>query len=338
MLIEFRVRNFRSIRDEQVLSMVANDDTELLDSNTIETGITTTPRLVRSAAIYGANASGKSNLIKAMIWMQGFIFQSAKVDVNQLILNDPFLFDGQSKDQPTLFEISFMLEGVHYQYGIEVTRERVITEYLFDFKQPEPHSWFEREYDSETGTYDFVSDLGRGETEKVWRESTKPNSLFLAVAVQLNSTELKPIYDFFFNRLKIARNALAVNNMVFAQYLEIPETKAEITDFLHRAGIVFEEIQTKRHKGVQNSFLVDQVAKTVEMTESEAEFFEIGFVHKAGDGTVKIDLSQESEGTIKIFAMAGPILEFLKSGNVFIVDELELSPSHPFSRVARHAV
>ena len=185
--------------------MVANDDTELLDSNTIETGIATIPRLVRSAAIYGANASGKSNLIKAMIWMQGCIMESIRNETNetnQPIDNEPFLLDRTVTNQPSLFEMTFMLKGIEYRYGFEVTAERVIAEYLLDYANIEPKFWFNREYDSNAPTKDFVSDLGEGEVEELWRKSTKQDSLFLSVAVQLNSKKLEPVYKFLTNKLR----------------------------------------------------------------------------------------------------------------------------------------
>ena len=77
MLVEFRVKNFRSLRDEQVLSLVASKDKTLQDTHTQATGISAAPTLVRSAVVYGANASGKSNLIKALQYMRGVVTESA---------------------------------------------------------------------------------------------------------------------------------------------------------------------------------------------------------------------------------------------------------------------
>ena len=77
MLVEFRVKNFRSLRDEQVLSLVASKDKTLQDTHTLATGLKAAPSLLRSAVVYGANASGKSNLIKALQYMRGVVIESA---------------------------------------------------------------------------------------------------------------------------------------------------------------------------------------------------------------------------------------------------------------------
>ena len=97
MLVEFRVKNFRSLRDEQVLSMVASKDKTLQDTHTIATGIKAAPTLLRSAVIYGANASGKSNLIKALQYMRGVVIESASViQPGQTYAVQPFRLDAES--------------------------------------------------------------------------------------------------------------------------------------------------------------------------------------------------------------------------------------------------
>ena len=99
MLIEFRVKNFRSLRGEQALSLVASKDKTLLESNTQETGIKAAPTLLRSAVVYGANASGKSNLIKALQYMRGVVTESATViQPGQTFSVQPFRLDADSAE------------------------------------------------------------------------------------------------------------------------------------------------------------------------------------------------------------------------------------------------
>ena len=324
MLIEFRVRNFRSIRDEQVLSMVANDEPNLLDSNTIETGIESVPRLVRSAAIYGANASGKSNLIKAMGWMQGFVRTSGRNDSNDQIHNDPFLLDDQIKNQPSLFEMTFIIEGVEFRYGFEVTGEKVITEYLFEYNNKDSKSWFEREFDFEAGSYDFVSDLGEGDIEEFWRKSTNPNSLFLSVSGRFNIEKLKPIYNFLTRKLVFKMNYDSFNRLPILpnRFIDDAVSRKKIVEFLRSAGIMLEDIQTKK-RIIKQMIRFDKDKE--ELTEEFMEILELKFLHKTENGSALFDLRQESDGTRKFFYMAGPILEFLESGNILVYDELESS-------------
>ena len=115
MLIEFRVKNFRSLCDEQVLSLVASSDKALQDSNTLPTGVAAAPLLLRSAVIYGANASGKSNLIKALQFMRDVVIESASViQPGQSFSVQPFQLDASSAGQPSIFEVTFLLGKVRY--------------------------------------------------------------------------------------------------------------------------------------------------------------------------------------------------------------------------------
>ena len=115
MLIEFRVTNFRSLRDEQVFSMVASKDKTLRDTNTLVTNINAVPMVLRSAAVYGPNAGGKSNLIKALQYMRGVVVESASVlQPGQTFSVQPFRLDSSSIDKPTEFEATFVVDGVRH--------------------------------------------------------------------------------------------------------------------------------------------------------------------------------------------------------------------------------
>jgi hypothetical protein len=158
MLVEFRVENFRSLRDEQVLSLVASKDKTFEDTHTLGTGLKAAPSLVRSAAIYGANAGGKSNLIKALQYMRGVVMESATViQPGQTYAVQPFRLDAESASQPTEFEVTFILDGVRYQYGFAMTMQRIVSEHLLVYKAFKPQRWFDRHFDESTGkdVYDF---------------------------------------------------------------------------------------------------------------------------------------------------------------------------------------
>jgi len=151
MLIEFRVKNFRSMRDEQVLSLIAAKDKTLQDTNTIASGVTETLTLLRSAVIYGPNAGGKSNLIKALQYMRGVVVESASsLQPGQSFSIQPFRLDDVSSAQPTEFEVTFILDNVRYQYGFTINAERVVSEHLLVYKSFKPQRWFERYYDSDS--------------------------------------------------------------------------------------------------------------------------------------------------------------------------------------------
>lgn len=212
MLIEFRVKNFRSLRDEQVLSLVASRDKTLRDANTLSTGMSAVPGLLRSAVVYGANASGKSNLIKALQYMRGVVLESATViQPGQTYAVQPFRLDADSAKHPTGFELTFILDGVRYQYGFAMSSQRIVSEHLLVYKAFKPQRWFERHFNPATGkdVYDFGPGLKAAKS--LWEGATRPNALFLSMAAQLNSEALRPVFDWFLNGLLIFNEQAQLN-------------------------------------------------------------------------------------------------------------------------------
>ena len=129
MLIEFRVTNFRSFKETQILSMVANTDSSLQESNCIASGINaaSASNLIRSAALYGPNASGKSNLILALALMRSIIETSATSIQEEQTIDDvkPFRFNSESMKNPSEFEVIFVQDGIRYQYGFSMILEQL---------------------------------------------------------------------------------------------------------------------------------------------------------------------------------------------------------------------
>ncbi len=198
MLVEFRAKNFRSLRDEQVLSLVASSDKSLQDTHTLNSGHSAAPRLLRSAVVYGANASGKSNLIKALQYMRGVVIESATViQPGQAYGVQPFRLDIDSAKEPTEFEVTFIVDGVRYQYGFAMTSERIVSEHLLLYKTGKSQSWFERRFDAATEKYVYVFGSNFKGEKKLWEGATRPNALFLSMAAQLNSEALRPVFDWF---------------------------------------------------------------------------------------------------------------------------------------------
>lgn len=146
------------------------------------------PSLLRSAAIYGANASGKSNLIKALQYMRGVVIESATmIQPGQTYAVQPFRLDKASADEPTSFETTLILDGVRHQYGFSMTAERIVAEHLLVYKAFKPQRRFERKFDAKIGkdTYEFGAGLKGAKI--VWENATRPNALFLSMAVQLTA-------------------------------------------------------------------------------------------------------------------------------------------------------
>lgn len=326
MLIEFRVKNFRSLRGEQVLSLVASKDKTLLDTNTQETGIKAAPTLLRSAVVYGANASGKSNLIKALHYMRAVVTESATViQPGHTFIVQPFRLDGDSGNKPTEFEITFILNKVRYQYGFALTSQRIVSEHLLVYKAFKPQRWFERHFDAESGRDVYEFGTGLKGPKNVWEGATRANSLFLSMAVQLNSEQLRPVFDWFIHQLVIINEAAPLALQFSMQLLKQPEKRKEICSFLKAADISIAGIDLVTRKVMGQTIKIDFATGNRETGPVEHEVNELKFHHVTENGKAVFDLGDESSGTRNLLFLVGPVLEILSKGLTLVIDELDTS-------------
>ncbi|MCD8566228.1 MAG: ATP-binding protein [Burkholderiaceae bacterium] len=326
MLVEFRVGNFRSLRQEQVLSLVASKDKMLQDTHTVSTGLKAAPRLLRSAAIYGANASGKSNLLKALQYMRGVVAESATViQPGQAFAVQPFRLDEQSEKEPTAFEVTFIIDGVRYQYGFSMTTQRIVSEHLLVYKAFKPQRWFERHFDAQTGkdVYEFGSGL-KG-PKNLWEGATRPNALFLSMAVQLNSDALRPVFDWFVNGLVIFNEQAQLSPQLSIQMLKQSEGRRQICDFLSAADMSIADIEVVTRKVPGQAVHFDLAAGKTEVRNEEVEEHQLRFSHMTEQGQAVFDLMDESNGTRNLLFLAGPVLDILRKGLTLVIDELDTS-------------
>ena len=326
MLIEFRVKNFRSIRDEQVLSLAGSKDKTLMDTHAVNTGVPAIPFILRSAVIYGANASGKSNLIKALQYMRGVVLESATViQPGQTFGVQPFRLDKSSANETTEFEVTFLLGKVRYQYGFSMTPERIVGEHLLVYKSFKPQRWFERYFDVDSGKdiYEFGSSL-KG-PKNLWEKATRPNSLFLSMASQLNSEPLRVVFDWFSSQLVIFNEAAKLNQGFSIGMLGETKDKREICDFLTAADISINDIDIETRKVPGQTFHFDIAAGKTEVRQGEIEEQKIRFHHVTENGKAIFDLADESSGTRNLFFLAGPVLDILSKGPTLVIDELDTS-------------
>ena len=323
MLIEFRVKNFRSLRDEQTLSLVADKDKSLQESNTMPSGIKAAPTLLRSMAIFGPNAGGKSNLIKALQFMRAVVAESASVmQPGQAFHTQSFRFEATSVAQPTEFDVSFVLDGIRYQFGFALTAQRITREYLLVYKAFKPQLWFERYFDEESGKdlYDFGTGL-KG-PKSVWEGATRPNALFLSMAVQLNSEQLQPVFAWFVKQLAIFNEITPLGQHFSIEMLRKPEGKRAICDFLTSADISISDIEVVTRKVSGQAVHFDMAAEKTEVRNEEQEVHELLFHHVTDHGEAVFSLGDESMGTRNLLFLTGPVLEILDKGMVLVVDEL----------------
>ncbi len=326
MLIEFRVKNFRSLRDEQVLSLVASKDKSLHDTHTMNTHIKAAPALLRSAVVYGANASGKSNLIKALQYMRGVVMESATViQPGQSFSVQPFRLDQESAKCPTEFEVTFLLRGVRYQYGFTMNTQRIVSEYLLVYKAFKPQRWFDRYFNENTGkdVYEFGSGL-KG-AKNLWEGATRPNSLFLSMAAQLNSEALHPVFDWFKNQLVIINEVTPLVPQFSVQMMREEKQRKAICEFLTSADISIADIDVVTHKKAGQVLQFDLSSGKSEVRTEDIEENQLRFHHVTENGEAVFDLSDESNGTRNLLFLAAPVLDILSKGQTLVVDELDTS-------------
>ncbi|WP_457938284.1 AAA family ATPase [Mesorhizobium sp. 10J20-29] len=195
MLIEFRVKNFRSFRDEVVLNLLASrDDTN--EKTSIETtGNKSVPRILRAAGIYGANAGGKSNLVRAMQLLRGIVNDSATLQAGHTYNVQPFRLDPAQAERPIEYEITFLLKNVRYQFGFTLTPHKILSEWLIVYKSTQPATWYDRKFDELAQKYEYKFSSQLLGAKAIWSDATRDNALFLSTAVQLNSEQLRPVFN-----------------------------------------------------------------------------------------------------------------------------------------------
>lgn len=326
MLVEFRVKNFRSLRDEQVFSLAASADKTLLDSHTLNTNLKGVPHLLKSAVVYGSNASGKSNLIKALQYMRGVVLESAGLQPGQTYDRlQPFKLDSTSSHEPTEFEITFLLDGVRYQYGFAMTQQRIVNEHLLVYKAFKPQHWFNRHFDAGSGldVYEYGSYM-KG-AKNLWEGATRPNALFLSMAVQLNSEALRPVFDWFANKLVIFNEQSPLSPQFSVQMLKQETHRKAICDFLRAADISIADIEVTTRQAKVHNIRLDMVTGKREEDTSEQPLDEVKFHHVTERGKAVFDLADESGGTRNLLFLTGPILDILSKGLTLVVDELDTS-------------
>ena len=324
MIIEFSVGNYRSIKDEASLSLVANSDKALRETNVFVPKIENGPRslpLLRSAAIYGPNAAGKTNLLRALRTMQEIVARSGS-DLGEIPVT-PFQFDKASKSHPTKLEVVFLVDGVRYQYGFSATSEMIVSEWLYAWPRGRPQLWFRRENVAREKTEFKFGNRLTGDKE-VWRRATRPNALFLSTAIALNSEKLRPIYNWFTENLHVA--GIDGWGIGFTISRCRGESKHHIMNFLKAVDLAISDIHvTEKDFSLErvSISLREEIMKDLKDTDlKDAKEIELRVDHDVLGQETDLDLSEESDGTQKIFALSGPWLSTLANGHIIVIDEL----------------
>jgi AAA15 family ATPase/GTPase len=292
--------------------------------------------LLKSAAIYGANASGKSNLILALYFMQSFVINSSKLQITDKINLEKFRLSSETEDKPSFFKIVFHLDNKIYEYSFEVTQERVISEGLSCTPKTRKTNIFSREKD----IIKYSKSLLKGKDVK---DLTKKNTLFLSIAAQFNDPLAGKIL-LWFSRLKIISGSQFENlRQLSLDYLSRePNLKNEIVFLIKKLDLSIKDMSIEVGRTSLDNFhkdIPDRV-KNKEFRLDNYIYNSIETYHEKYDlegriiGLESFQMNKhESRGTQKIFALLAPVLSALKKSEVLIIDELD-SLLHPLMAIA----
>ncbi len=332
MLVEFRLRNFCSYAAEKKFSMVAASGKELPGNTMTVEGFERHP-LLRSAAIYGANASGKSNLVQAFSFFQDFVLHSPESGFDgEEIPAQPFLLDLKLREKPSEFEITFILDGVRHQYGFIVSRQRVFEEWLTVYPKGKAQEWFHREVGASTKSrWSFSRTHMRGDKMQL-ADRTREDALFLSVAAQWNHPQIKGIYAWFQNGIRVLPRQISAMPDTRMQLLKDARFCDWTAGILRAADIGISGVTAKKREMRKEDlrFPRDMPAERRELLTRDYLknlYVDVRIRRQipGSDAGVEWDLAQESDGTQRMLELLGPIRDVLEKGAVLIMDELDTS-------------
>lgn len=323
MLVSLRIENFLSFKDAVTFSLEAAPIKEHYDSNVFDTTVTGL-RLLKGCAIYGANGSGKSNLLKALRFITRFINESAKESqANDVIDVSHFKLSTSTEGKPSLIEIKLISNDLLYRYGFEVDKTKVHREWLYCTKKIKEYLLFERngnEYEIDYAKF--------GEGDDAIQSRTRSNVLFLSAVAQWNGETASNVIKGVNNIIFLGDEPLKANYTL--QLNKDPLYKSSIKSLLDSADL-----------GI-NSFITQQITypesylrEIPQERKKEIPLEQVYMLHNKLDennnivGEAPLDLvTEESQGTKKFFYLAGYIVDAIINGKTLVIDEFT-SRLHP---------
>lgn len=319
-LLQFTVENFRSFHQERTFSMIPSSIQDIPKNNVI---VTEQYKYLTSAAVYGANSSGKSNLIMALAIMKSVVLNSVRLNDHDKIYYDPFMLAKRESNHPTLFEIVYLDESENrVRYGFDYTDVKVVREWLFiTLKNKKEQPYFIRDEE------------GIGVNEKLFTEGigleerTNDNRLFISLVAQLGGTISKSILNFFnfgYNVIS-GLNSYGYDGLTESQFLNKDIEATEAMDFFKNLNLGFVDIMTEERE-------IEKGKKVIDVFTLHHVYNEKGEIVDSQPFIFKF---HESQGTQKLFEIAGPLFDSLKSGRLLIIDELD-AKMHPL--ISQHII
>lgn len=331
MLIQFSVQNYKTFKEQNTISLVASYDKEL-SHNKFSTKFDV--EVLKSAVIYGANASGKTKFVEALAFMKYFVLNSAiYTQKGDSIPIEPFQLNTESIHEPSRFEIIFSYKEVLYRYGYEVSRSEVVSEWLYYKPNVREVELFFRDRQTFT-THKNYFKQGKILIDK---KMVRNNALLISAAAQFNDKISIQVIEWFRN-LKVLEGLESRKYQGETMSMINGDAKKTVLKALEAADLGIEDLKLVEMGLEELPESVKNEITTQMNKDREGKFkifSDVSTVRKVYDKNKKevsiTNLSMESDesaGTQKYFALIGPILEALKNGNTLVIDELD-SNLHP---------
>lgn len=327
----FRAQNVRSFRDELSFSLLATTLAEPSIRREVVWREGGKPLYVLPVAgLFGANASGKSNVLRALADMRAFVLHSFRhASPTGGMPQRPFQLDSTSVGGPSRFEIDLVLDGVRHEYGLTIDGERVLDEWAVRYPKGRSVKLFDRVEDR--------VDVGAADRAKgrAVRDLLRPNALFLSTAASANHPALLPLYGWFERNLLLAEaSSRDMRQALTTQMLDDPGTRNRVLEFLRIADLGV--TGARRHE--MDPETKDRLERVMGILFGEEDgedtphqvddTYGIHLTHSGASEDVELHPSDESLGTLVWFGLVGPVIQALRDGSVFLADELDAS-LHP---------
>jgi len=324
MVLEIRIENFYSISKEIILDLRAgninNEKSRNLPHNIFRHKDLD---VLKSVGIYGANASGKSNIFKTIRFCHAMVYESHKHNENSVFAFKPFKFREYSK-KPSKYFIRFVIDDIEYKYSFTLTRSEILKESLYYYPNGRKTKVFVRDEalgDSKREKYSFGTSVIKRPYDVA--ESTSNKTLFISRASQMDRDIPKDIFNYFSRSFILHHSNYSkthIDNLI-GSYKEILLKALSYAD----SDIVDFKVKLKTEKG--RSIKANLDTEKIVFEDDTLEFLEIKTYHRFSP-KIAFDFSEESQGTQKLFFMMLTIIDIIRKGKVLLIDEIENS-LHP---------
>jgi len=338
MIVNFSVQNFGSIKDKQTLSFEADKSKHLEETYIVKIG---EQRILKLALIYGANASGKTTILKALDFLRKMVLDPESKKTNELDFN-PFLFDPKTPKQNSIISIEFFQNNIRYFYEVEFFKKAIVSEELF-FHNPNKANLYKRRTNL-SNQYTEISFGSKITTDKVFEKTLISNTLWNNTVLggylktNIDLKELQEVVDWFKNYLHpLIYTRTALEGFVISKIVNGEISKSDVVTILKNADFNISDIAIQEEERKIPDGFLEYLMKQVKVPNDDIKELEengkltsvkIEFEHTVNNATYTLPLDLESQGTRRYYGFAGLLALLLKKSAAFSIDELEAS-LHP---------